>query len=213
MKVLMFFLLQVHFCALAQVTVDDPDIHLSQAEKEIARIGRLNYTTNKIGVNVTPPTGFSLLKTKIEAPKNTSSIDYAFVNKDSTIFITIGLMPRDSIDYEQSRKSFKMFLPQFKNYEPNDQWLINYNATVDSSSFRPRIFTLQLLKKFNAEGGVEFKKKKSNNLYLNKYVLERIIILNKRLRGICEIHYFKVPDAKFDVEHKIKTAYKMIRYK
>jgi len=215
MKILLFlFLLHFHFASSAQsIIVDDPDTNLSHSEREALRKKRVNYSTNKIGVIITPPSDFNLLNRSMEAPTNASSIDYAFINYDSTVIITIGLMARDSIDYEKDKETFKMFVPQFPNYEPNDQWIINFGATVDSSNFRPRIYTTKLLEKFNAEGGVEYVKKKSNNLYLNKYVLERTIILNKRFKGICEIHYFKVPSAKIRLEHEIKTAYKMIKYK
>lgn len=213
-RLILLLLLPIYFNSFSQaIIVDDPDSNLTLVEKEALRIKRLNYTTNKIGVTVNPPPDFRVLKENLPPPAIDFGVFYyAFLNNDSTILITIALMPRDSIAYEKDRQSTKFFMPQLSNYNPNDQWLFNYRGTSDSTQFRPKFLDKEVLTKYNAEGGVAYRRKKLKKLYLGKYQIERNVLLNKSYKGIVEILFFKVPGAKTDVEDKIGTGYKMIKY-
>jgi len=193
--------------------VDDPDMDLTTIEKEQLRIKRVDYTSNKIGVVVNVPKDFTLINETVQAPKDGTAVHYAFMSKDSLIFITVGLIPRDSIAYQKSRATFKMFMPSVKNYEPNEQWVFNFKGTADSTEYKPKLFESNTLKKFNAEAGVEFKSKISTDLYLGKYLRERSIILNKKFKGIVEIHFFKLQNSKTNIASIVNEAYKFIKYK
>lgn len=187
------------------------DLFAQDKENEQLRASQQTRVKNRIDMKINIPAGFKEVKNP-EIPNDASAVDYAFVNKDSTIFITIGLQPRDSLIYERSKKSFKMFMPQFPNYEPDDQWKLNFKGRVDSSDFKPQMFAASRLRAFNADAGAEYKIKYISELYMNRYVPERVISLNKKFKGIAEIYFFKAPGTKSDINRQLKKAYRMIKY-
>lgn len=207
MKTVLLFILLFSTTLKAQNPITNIQ---SQSEEEI-RLKREYYTLKKIGASVRPPLKFTRHLGLLPFYCNTSTFQYAYVNKDSSVLIGISLMPTDSAFYKRDKEIGKMLHPGLKNYDPNDQWKIGFKADVDSIHFKPIFYSEKKLRAFNAENGVEFYKT-CPNLLLNKYKVARVIRLNKKYRGIIEIHYFIRNDANIDIEKLVNDCPQMVSY-
>lgn len=207
-----------------RVIVDnDPESKLPLKEREELRLNRRSNYEKKLGMVVQAPKGFHEVATySMRSPEYSSSSDYIYVNKDSSIIIVIGIIGRDSTVYARDAEMAKKapdFFAAWANGAPNYtgvynadlQWYINYHSRVDSSVFKPFYYDPQRLKAYNVDNGVEFIKAYKEP-YLNKYEIIRNVTLNKKYNGIIEIQYFKLHNTKADLEKLITSGSKMIYY-
>lgn len=219
MKVLLIFINLLFFSTVnaQDIVYIDPDAHLSAKEKEQKKLRLQQHTLKKIGGTFHIYPGFHVI-TSEPTPFycHSTSIDYLLGNRDSSVLIGLTLTPRDSADYKRDEKILKKSI---ENYNPDHEWLANFRADVDSSRYKPVFFSSKKLKKYNADGGVEYKrgcrdfhKGNAKELFLGTYENEKSIILNKKYRGIIEIHYFIRANTIADIDKYIRRAAKMIYY-
>ena len=212
MKTSLFFILALFTLSLSAqqpIRVDDPYAHLTPKEKEERILKRDLYMLNKIGATIRTPSKYTKYNKRFPLYCYRSSIDYHFVNRDSSILIGVSLFPRDSVDYVKDFEINKRVPPFLKNYDPDDQWLINVRSSADSASFKPIFYSGTQLKKYNADGAVEF----FTTCAGSGYKIARVLLLNKKYRGIIEITYFIKQNEKTDiVDKEVRKAKKMITY-
>ena len=189
MKTSLFFIFALFTLSLSAqqpIRVDDPWANLTPNEREERILKRDLYTLNKIGATIHTPSKYTKYNKKFPLYCYRSSIDYYFVNRDSSIIIGESLYARDSVDYVKDFEINKSVPPFLKNYDPDDQWLLNVRGSADSTSFKPIFYSGAQLKKYNADGAVEFFAKCAGS----GYKIARVLLLNKKYRGIIEITYF-----------------------
>ena len=209
MKYLLTFITLLFFISVNAQRIEyiDPDAHLSAEEREDKRLKGQKHTLKWIGASFRMYPGFHQLKKIPPMHCGMSGIDYLLGNRDSTVLIALTLDPRDSAMYKRDTIWTRMM----KGYTPDDQWLLHFRANVDSSSFKPVLYSQKELKKYNADAGGELKKN-CKHFYLEKYLVRRSIILNKKYRGIILIHYFTKENDNRDISRYIKNSSKMIHY-
>lgn len=200
---------------------DGPESKLSFKKQEELRLNRRSKFEKKLGIVVQTPKGFHEMSTlSMRSPEYSSSSNYIYVNKDSSIMIVIAILGRDSTAYAKdaamAKKAPDFFAAWAKGastytgvYDPDIQWYINYHSRVDSSVFKPFYYAPQRLEAYNVDNGVEFIKAYKEP-YLNKYEIIRNVTLNKKYKGIIEIQYFKLHNTKADLEKLITSGSKMI---
>ena len=212
MKTSLFFIFALFTLSLSAqqtIRVDDPWANLTPKEREERIRKRELYKLNKIGATIHTPSKYTKYNKRFPLYCYQSSNDYHFVNRDSSIIIGVSLFGRDSLDYVKDFESNKR-IPMFrKNYDPDDQWLINVRSNADSTTFKPIFYSGAQIKKYNADGAVEF----FRNCAGSGYKIARILLLNKKYRGIIEITYFIKQNEKTDiVDKEVRKANKMITY-
>lgn len=202
---------------------DGPESKLPLKEREELRLNRRSNYEKKLGLLVRAPQGFHEVSTfSMRSPDHSSSSDYIYANKDSSILIVIAILGRDSAVYAKdaamAKKAPDFFAAWAKGapnytgvYDADLQWYINYHSRVDSSVFKPFYYASQRLKAYNVDNGAEFIKAYKEP-YLNKYEIIRNVTLNKKYKGIIEIQYFKLHNTKADLEKQITSGYKMIYF-
>ena len=220
---ILFAILSLSAGAQNPVIYDGPESKLPLKEQESLWRQRKEYKVNKMGVTVHVPPGFTEISSfYFRPPDNSSSSSYTFVNSDSTAFIVIALLQKDSAGYARDEFASKLSsrlirfsingsTGYFSEYDPRFQWYANFSARLDSAIIKPYFYNPQELKRFNAEQGVVFKKM-YKELYLGKYEIVRNITLNRKHRGIVEIQYFAKPGGKAELEEIIEGAPEMVSY-
>ncbi|TSJ43972.1 hypothetical protein FO440_07265 [Mucilaginibacter corticis] len=141
-----------------------------------------------------------------------SNPNFAFIKKDSSVVITIAFIQRDSATYESDRALMKGLRPDWKNYDPDTVWMINFKYRVDSVNHSYMLFDKAKLKPFNADAGVEFYMD-CTNLYMDDYKIAKAVTINKKYRGIVEIYYFTRQHTKIDIEKELYNASSMVSFK
>ena len=205
-------LLLVALSSAAQdIIVDDPFVGLTPVEKEALRIKQLLSMETKMGISVNVPDNLYPITKQVPAPCRSSALDYLFVNADSSLLITIALMPKDSLEYEQDVLYYSRFL-SYRDYRPDRAWENNLKAIGDSTHFKPIFYSGQKLKAYNADVAVEFMKRECETLYLDKYKCTRAIILYRKYRGMLEIHYFVSDKKGVDASPYIRNGAQMISF-
>ena len=186
------FLVFLAFSAMAQrpLIFIDPDAHLTKAEKAELKKKRDNYTLQKVGATIRTPAGFSPLNQILPYYCRTNPMDYAYVNPDSSIIVTVAINVRDSAAYLRDVKVMKRLRGDSHFYNPELQWILDFKGRADSSTFKPIFYSPARLRKYNADGGVEFYKEKCDELFLGSYRPARQMIVHKSYRGFFDILYF-----------------------
>ncbi|MES2427639.1 MAG: hypothetical protein V4560_11740 [Bacteroidota bacterium] len=188
-------------------------------ELEEQRLNILQLGVKAMGVSVTTPAKYieinhSILPFICQAPpypRMGSHIFFAFLKKDSSVMITIALLERDSLDYVRDKATINRVRPDAILYNPDKVWRYNFQDLADTINHKSQFYSAKKLKNFNADSGVEFYMT-CTNLFLDKYKIERAIILDKKYRGIIEIYYFVRQNAVVNIKKELKNAPKMISY-
>lgn len=206
-----FFLLLFALSVNAQVSKKESEVLPNPIKEAQFKVQSFQRLLDKMGVTVKTPSNYTRYNARLPFFCYSSSMQFGFVNKDSSVFIGIALMATDSAYYKRDKEIGKILRPDLPNYDPNDQWWIGFKGSADSTFFKPVLYASKKLTKYNAENGVEFYKA-CRDLFLNRYRAERVIRLNKKYKGIIEIHYFLKVGAKNDIDKLVKDGAKMVFY-